>query len=324
MSEIIATSDSKLQHFPITLMPSAMGLIGLSVVFMKFQHIFQVDFPIGQGLLYLVSAYFILVMTTYGIRTLRYPSDVARDFNHPIRVNFFPAISICFLLFSISYTDAGHLQIAKILWLIGTPLHLFLLLVILHGWFHNNYDLKMFNPAWFIPVVGPLLVPVVGVEFFNSEISWFFFSIGILYWIMLMAVLLNRIFFNMPMAPKLLPTLFILIAPPAVGFISYLKLTNTLDPAARILFYFGVFTTLMLLSMIGKFRKVPFFLSWWAYTFPLAAFTLSNVMMYKATKLPFYKGAVFVLTIITTLVVLLVLIRTIMEVTKGKICVPED
>jgi len=320
----VTTDGSKLQHFPITLMPSVMGLIGLSVVFQKFQHMFHLNLPIGQSLLYLVSGYFLLVLGTYGVRTIRFPSDVARDFNHPIRVNFFPAISICFLLFSISYLEAGYFLVAKTLWLIGAPLHLVLLLIILHGWFHSQYDLKSFNPAWFIPVVGPLLVPVAGVEFFNPEISWFFFSIGILYWILLLAVLINRIFFHLPMPPKLLPTLFILIAPPAVGFIAYMKLTNSIDPTARVLFYFGVFTFLMLMTMIGVFRKVPFFLSWWAYTFPLTAFTLSIVMMFKATQLIIFKYAFLGMTVITTLVILMVLTRTLMEVSKGRICVPED
>ncbi len=317
-------NGSKLQHFPITLLPSVMGLIGLSIVYLKFQRLFKINAPIGQGILFGATAWFFLVLIIYGIRLLRFPHEVGKDFRHPIRVNFFPAISICFLLLSIGYVDSGFHQAAKVFWLIGTPLHLMLLLFILHNWFHNQYDLKTFNPAWFIPVVGPLLVPVAGVELFHPEISWFFFSIGILYWILLLAVLINRIFFHHPMANKLLPTLFILVAPPAVGFISYMKLTQTLDPAARVLFYFGVFTVLMLLTMITKFKEVPFFLSWWAYTFPLDAFTLSIVMMYKSSHLPIFKQAVFAMTMITTLVIVVVLIRTVIAASQGKICVPED
>ncbi len=317
-------SGSKLQHFPITLLPSVMGLIGLSIVYLKFQHLFHVDIPIGQSILFGSTGWFAVVMIMYGARLFRYPAEVKKDFLHPIRINFFPAISICFLLLSIGYIEAGYTGVSKILWLIGAPLHLFLLLIILHNWFHNQYDLKTFNPAWFIPVVGPLLVPVAGVDHFHPEISWFFFAIGILYWILLLAVLINRIFFHQPMPQKLLPTLFILVAPPAVGFISYMKLTHTLDPAARVLFYFGVFTVLMLLTMITKFKEVPFFLSWWGYTFPMAAFTLSIVMMYKASQLLIFKQAFFVMTIVTTLLIIFVLIKTLLAASQGKICVPED
>ena len=322
MSE--AHSGTKIKHFPITLLPSVMGLIGLAVVYMKFQHLFKIEHPIGQAILFSATAWFTVVMVASGIRFFRFPAEVMKDFKHPIRANFFPAISICFLLLSIGYLEAGFTAASKIFWLIGAPLHLILLLVILHNWFHNLYDVKTFNPAWFIPVVGPLLAPVTGVEHFNPEISWFFFAIGILFWILLLAILINRILFHNPMPQKLLPTLFILVAPPSVGFISYMKLTHSLDPAARVLFYFGVFTVLMLLTMISKFREVPFFLSWWGYTFPLDAFTLSIVMMYKSSHIQIFKQAAFVMTIVTTLVIVFVLIRTVFAASQGKICVPED
>jgi tellurite resistance protein len=323
MNEIAPTS--RLQHFPITLLPSVMGLLGLAIVWMKFQHMFHVGVPVGQAIMYATTVYFALVVVMQGVRFARYPEEVAKDFRHPIRVNFFPALSICFLLLSISWLEAGQVATARIFWYIGAPLHLGFLLVILHGWFHKDYDLKFFNPAWFIPVVGPLLVPVAGVEFAHPEVSWFFFSIGIVYWIVLLAVLVGRVFFHSPMAPKLLPTLFILIAPPAVGFIAYGKLTaGPLDNFGRILFYFGVFNVLMLVTMLGKLRKVPFFLSWWGYTFPLDAFTLSVVMMFGKTKLPFFRQSVAVLTVITTLVILLVLIKTLLVASRRQLCVPED
>ncbi len=323
MSETLP--GSRLQHFPITLLPSVMGLLGLSIVWMKFQHLFHVHAPVGQSILYATSAYFVLVVLMQGLRFMRYPQEVAKDFRHPIRINFFPALSICFLLLSIAWLEAGQAPLARVLWWIGAPLHLVFLLVILHGWFHKDYDLKFFNPAWFIPVVGPLLVPVAGVQFAHPEVSWFFFSIGIIYWIVLLAVLVGRVFFHSPLAPKLLPTLFILIAPPAVGFIAYSKLTaGPLDNFGRILFYFGVFNVLMLVTMLGKLRKVPFFLSWWGYTFPLDAFTLSVVMMFGKTKLPIFRQSVAVLTWVTTLVILYVLIRTIMAASRRQLCLPED
>ncbi len=243
MSEI--APPSRLQHFPITLLPSVMGLLGLAIVWMKFQHMFHLGMPVGQTILAATSTYFILVVIMQAARFVRYPAEVVKDFRHPIRVNFFPALSICFLLLSIGWLEADQADVARVFWYIGAPLHLVFLLVILHGWFHKSYDLKFFNPAWFIPVVGPLLVPVAGVEFAHTEINWFFFSIGVVYWIVLLAVLVGRIFFHSPMAPKLLPTLFILIAPPAVGFIAYNKLT------AAPLDNFGI-TTLVIIFVLVR------------------------------------------------------------------------
>ena|GEM_PF-3316996 len=71
-----------------------------------------------------------------------------------------------------------------------------------------------------------MLVPVAGVPLGYTDISWFFFSIGILFWGMLLTIIFYRVLFDNPLEERLMPTLFILIAPPAVGFIAYTRLTG--------------------------------------------------------------------------------------------------
>ncbi|MFP3442800.1 hypothetical protein R0K18_34200, partial [Pantoea sp. SIMBA_133] len=77
---------------------------------------------------------------------------------------------------------------------------------------------------------------------------------------------------------KLLPTLFILIAPPAVGSISWFQLVGEINAFGRILYYIALFLTLMLLTQTTRFIKLDFFLSWWAYSFPIAAITIASFL----------------------------------------------
>ena len=72
------------------------------------------------------------------------------------------------------------------------------------------------NPAWFIPVVN-IIVPLGSVHFAPLELSWFFFGIGLVFWIVLLAVVMYRLFFRAA-GLRLTLTLFILLAPPSVGF----------------------------------------------------------------------------------------------------------
>jgi tellurite resistance protein len=320
----VAEPGSRLRHFPITLVPTVMGLAGLAIVFFKAQHALGVSWPLAQVTLGLVSAWFVVLLVVYGLKAVRHPREVAAEFRHPIRVNFFPGISISLLLLAVAYTELGWSGLARVLWWIGAPLHLALLLVILYGWFHNAYQVQSFNPAWFIPVVGPILVPVVGTRYAHPESSWFFFARGVVYWIVLLAVLLNRVFFHEPLPRKLLPTLFIMMAPPAVGFIAYVKLTGGLDPFARILFHFGLFNGLLLLTMVDVFRRVPYYVSWWGYTFPLDALTLSLFLMHQQSGLPFFRVAALVMTAVTAVTIAVVLARTLATAARGGICVPED
>jgi tellurite resistance protein len=323
MSEA-AAGGSKLQHFPITLVPTVMGLTGLAIVLFKAQHALDAHVPAAQAVLGLTTAWFVVLLLVYALKGLRHPAEVAAEFRHPIRINFFAGVSISFLLMAIAYTELGWFALARVLWWIGAPLHLVLLLVILYGWFHKTYKVQAFNPAWFIPVVGPILAPVVGVRYAHPEISWFFFAVGLVYWLVLLSVLVNRIFFHEPLPQKLLPTLFIMIAPPAVGFIAYVKMTGDLDVFARVLFYFGVFNGLMLLTMLDVFRRVPYFVSWWGYTFPLDALTLSLFLMHQKTQLAAFRTAALVMTAVTAVTIAWVLIKTLHTASQGKICVPED
>ncbi len=125
---------------------------------------------------------------------------------------------------------------------------------------HDHFEVQHLNPAWFIPAVGNVLVPVAGVQLGFIEISWFFFSIGMLFWVILLTIIFNRIMFHNPMQDKLIPTLFILIAPPAVGFIAYMKLAGELDAFARILYFAGLFLTMLMLIQVKRFAKLQFFL----------------------------------------------------------------
>jgi tellurite resistance protein len=100
-------------------------------------------------------------------------------------------------------------------------------------------------------------------------------------------------------------------------------LTHSLDPFSRILFYFGVFTVLMLFTMVDKFTKVPFFISWWAYTFPLDAVTLATGLMYELTHFVFFKVLAGIFMAFTILIIGFVLIKTIQAVNQKRLCVPE-
>lgn len=312
----------KLSHLPVTLYGSVMGLVGLAIAFLRFEHIMKLHWGVGELLRHVASGWFVLLTLLYLLKAALAFGEVKAEFNHPIKINFFPAFSISLLLLSIAYLEI-YPEISKILWLIGAPLHLAYTLIILNRWLGRGMKIEAMNPAWFIPVVGTILVPITGVNHAHPEISWFFFSVGIVFWGLLFAVLLYRLIFLPALPQKLWPTLFILIAPAAVGFIAYVKLTGEVDGFARVLYYFGLFTFLLLMTLIGRFLKLPFFVSWWAYTFPLAALTISTLLLYAQTKLPIFQAMAYTFLLLTSVVIVAVLLRTLWAGVKGEICVPE-
>jgi tellurite resistance protein len=88
-------------------------------------------------------------------------------------------------------------------------------------------------------------------------------------------------------------------------------------------FFAGLFLTLLLFTQLGRFAKLRFFLSWWAYSFPVAAITIASLLMYEHTGTGVYLYIGGGLLLILTGVVALLLARTISAVGKHGICVPE-
>ena len=314
--------SDRLQFFPIMMFAIVMGLSGLTMVYKRVSEVLYFPSFISILMMIVTSVVFLLILYFYTLKLMKHKNEVKKEFSHPIRINFFAASSISILLLSMIYRHNID-EISQILFIIGAILHIFFTFYTIKFWINNNLEMQHSNPAWFIPIVGNLIVPIAGKGFVDDSILYFYFSIGIFFWIILFSIILNRIIFHNQFAPKFMPTLFILIAPPSIGFISYIKLTGSLDFFAQILFNLGLFFTILVFVMYKNFINIKFFISWWAFTFPMAAITLATILMYELSSKWFYGFLAYFLTFITTIIVILVAIATVKHMRKKEICIME-
>ena len=317
------SNPSRLAHLPVSFFSTVMGMTGLAIAWQKAHLALGASPLVWQGLALLSSALFVGLLAIYGVKLARHPAEVMAEWKHPVRVNFFPTISISLLLLGIVWLETAP-SVALWLWAAGAVIHLLFTFAILSSWmYHTHYDIKHANPGWFIPVVGNLFVPICGAHFVSPEVGWFFFSIGMVFWIVLMTIIFYRVIFHDPIPPRLLATLFILIAPPSVGFVAYANLVHELDGFARILYYSAVFLTLLLGGNVMRFIRGGFFISSWAYSFPLAAMTIATFVMAKRSGLEFFVWLGGFLLAVVTLVVIVLIRKTLSAVGRKAICVPE-
>ncbi len=319
---ITAIPSDRLQYFPVMMYAIVMGFSGLTLVLGKLHH--ELYFPgvIVTFFTFFTTALFFVITFFYLKKLITFKEEVKKEFAHPIRINFFAAISISMLLLGLIYKNS-IVELSNIFFILGAFLHLFLTLYTIKYWINNNLEMQHSNPAWFIPIVGNIIVPIVGKGLIDDSILYFFFSIGIFFWIILFAIILNRIIFHKQFAPKFMPTLFILIAPPAIAFISYIRLEGHLDFFAHILYSLGLFFTILVFVMYKNYIKIKFFISWWAFTFPMAAIALATILMFELTHNWVYAMLSYFLTIVTIIVVFLVAKETIVHMLKKEICILE-
>ena len=314
--------DNSLRFFPVGLFSSIMGLCGLSIAYQRFEQAFELRLGIGFSLLIVACIVFLLVSFAYAAKLINHRADAINEFNHPVKASFFPAISISLLLLSIGMLDIAK-DVAQYLWIAGTGLQFIFTVTIMSRWINRSYEIVHSNPSWFLPVVGNILVPVAGVEFAHRELAWFFFSIGAFFGSVLFTIIFYRLTFHSQLPAKLMSTLFILVAPPAVGFVAYTKLTGEMDNLARVLLYVAIFLVVILLSMARNFTGISFFVSWWAYTFPMCAVTIAATMAFKFTGLTVFGWIAAFLLALTTSIIAVVTVKTIQAFWQNAICVED-
>lgn len=317
-------TQNKLAHLPVATFATIMGSVGLTLVWQKASAVFGLPILVSELLLGLTCFLLVLLGLSYLNKWRLYPQAVHAEFYHPIKISFFPAYSIGLMLSAAAFHTYVP-TLSLVLWAIGSALHLCLTLFLMNQWIHHSRtQINHTTPAWFIPIVGNIIAPIEAVALGFTEIAWFFFAIGLVYWIVLKVLFFNRILYHDPLPQNLYPTLFILVAPPAIGFISYQGLSGgALDPLAHILYYTALFLVILLATQIKRFMRLPFFISWWAYSFPLAAFTVATMLMYGHTGSLFYQLlSVFMLVVVSLLISLLAW-RTIKAALSGVLFKPD-
>lgn len=311
-----------IKNTPIALYAIVMGISGLSLAWMKFQQLYQMDLIISNMLKLTASGVWIVLSLMYVVKFIKHQEVIKSELSNPLKLNFFAAISIGLLLISSAWYQSSP-ELSFYLWVIGCVLNLIFTLLTMNIWlFKLDFKMEQVTPAWFIPVVGNIIIPIVGVHHSDMDINWFFFSVGFISWAILMPIILYRLVFYDKLPEPLTPTLFILIAPPSVGCLAYMSLNGgEFDSICKILYFLSLFITMLLITGIIKFISLPFSLSSWAYSFPLASITISTFEISQNSNLFIFKPLGIVLLTIVSLIVSILFIQTLKAIFLGGIFV---
>ena len=320
----VAVPERGLKHYPVPLFGMVMGLAGLTLAMHAGESAFGMGSQMSTGLYYFTGAVFLLISVGYLAKMVVHPGAVAAEWRHPVRLSFFPAIAISLLLLAVA-TLERNLALAHGLWIAGTLLQFVLTIAVVSNWIGTrSFQHGMLNPAWFIPAVGNVIVPIAGAALGYVELSWYFMSVGLLFWIVLLTLVINRLVFHDPMPARLQPSLVILIAPPAVAFVAWLWLNGgVIDPFAQILINSAYFFTALVLVQLPRILRLDFAISFWALSFPFAAITIASFRFAALTGSEVHRLMGGALLVVLCLIIVGLLVRTLKAAMDGQICIPE-
>ncbi len=247
-----------------------MGLGGLASAWLQAASLYPGAAGVAHALFLLTAIIGSAVTLAYGAKIMFQFQLAVEDFCDTNIANFFPGFTISLLLLA-SWLDQQSIAAGTPLWSFAAILHIGLAISVLRIWIVHNVEITIANPSMFVPIAGLFVVPATLPDDGSSTIALFCFAVALLFWLALLPVVLNRILFHGQLPQQFLPTLFVLIAPPALAASSTAVLSGAFTPLAEGFFFAGLFIALLLATMARRFLTLSFQMSWWAFTFPSAA-----------------------------------------------------
>jgi C4-dicarboxylate transporter/malic acid transport protein len=218
---------------------------------------------------------------------------------------------------------------------VGVPLAFVMSIVLAYLLFlRSELAPETVNGGWFIPPVVNIVVPLVLVALVHGSspatarflllASYGFWGMGFLLYLLIVTMLHQRLVLHPLPHAGLAPSLWIGLGPIGVGALALLKMAaagaatfGSIAPivalvsklAATALWGFGVWwlvAAALLLVHYLRSGPIPYGIGWWAFTFPLGAYTVATLSLAKAwglSGLEWAGAGLFVLLVLFWLVV---------------------
>src|SRR5690625_7999162 len=109
--------ESSLRYYPLALFSSVMGFAAVTIATRQLELTYEVPHFVSCTLFIITALWFLFNLVVFGYRLIQFPKEIKHQFSHQIKMNFFYAISISFLLMVVLFMPYS-LTAAFTLWLL--------------------------------------------------------------------------------------------------------------------------------------------------------------------------------------------------------------
>jgi tellurite resistance protein len=280
--------------------------------------------PAVPGAIYILAAVVLLVLGS--LYAAQGPRRVVSDLRDPVQAPFVAVPSITAMMLAVA--------LAGVAFTAGRALVVifFAVTIGVGGWLGGQWitgdlDQASVHPGYYLPTVAGGLVGAITLSQVHlGGLAEAAFGIGVLSWVLLGSVVLNRLITGKGLPAALQPVTAIEVAPPALAGVAWFALaSHGTNVIAYAIAGYLVLTTLVQVRLLPRYLKLRFSAGFWAFTFSYAiGITLALEWIMRTNP----RGSTgYVIAAITAITVLIgaIAARTVIEVARGQFLVqPAD
>lgn len=284
---------------PASFFGMVLGLSGLGQAWRIGGTLWGLPKAVGESLLLVAALVWLTLLIAYLVQALRHPAVIAKEFCHPVQGGTPALLAVSTLLIVLavvpySQTAAGVLAVLGIGW------HLAFSLWHTGALWKGGRDALDTAPTLYLPTVAGNFTSAAALGALgHADWGWLFLGAGMFSWLALESLIIQRLWQPKSMPAAQRPLLGIQFAPPVVCAMAWLILApGSNDHWLLMLWGYGLFQLLLGIRLGAWLGEQPFAPSYWAYTFGIAAATVSGLKLAlagvpaaRALAIPVFIGA---------------------------------
>ncbi|WP_297499576.1 tellurite-resistance/dicarboxylate transporter [Thermococcus sp.] len=289
-----------LKNFNPAVFASVMGTGAVGLATYRYSSYWAPLKEIGIVLTYLNVVLYFLLLVPWLLRWFIHTDAALEDLRHPSKGHFYGTSGAATIVLAAGFAVVLHnLTISWYLWLWGLVLtFIFAFWMSYEVFIAGEVDLRQLSPAWYIPPVALVIIPF-GAVFMKTTsgylnqfviiVNYFGWGAGFFLYLVLYSVVTLRFIRHELLPPQMAPLIWMNLGPIGASISALFALIkNSTIPIPEepfmvfafflwgLGFWWLVMATAMTLHYIRNLH-LPYSSSWWAFIFPLGAFTNSTL-----------------------------------------------
>lgn len=268
---------------PASFFGMVLGLSGLGQAWRLATGLWAMPPAIGEAVLLVACAVWATLLVRYLWQAMRHTNTVRDEFMHPVQGGTPALLAVATLLIALSVLPYSR-TLAWVLTAGGIGWHLAFSLWHTGVLWQGGRNALDTAPTLYLPTVAGNFTSAAALGALgHPDWGWLFLGTGFFSWLALESLIIQRLWHSSAVPAPQRPLIGIQFAPPVVCAMAWLALVpGSTDHWLLMLWGYGLFQLLLGMRLGAWLGAQPFAPSYWAYTFGVAAATVSGLKLAQA------------------------------------------
>ena len=305
---------------PVSFFSMPVGLLAFANTWHVGARLWHLPVDIAQAWTLAGLVVWALLLGLYAGKWITHRAEAVAELQHPLQSSFVALVPVSSMLAAMAiipwsrevatglFALAFAAQLAVGLWLNGRM------------WMGGRPP-ELVTPALYLPSVAQSFVAAAAAAAFGwHQLGLLSFGVGVLAWLALESLMLQRAAVGTPLPAAQRPLLGIQLAPAVVGGGSWMALTTGApDVFAFLLLGYGAYQALLLLRLLPWMREQAFAPAWWAFSFGTAALPALAMRMVERGATGLVADAAPALFVAANVVFAILVVMTLALLGRGRL-----